>query len=245
MTEFARSWWTVDARADLERITVPTLIVHSLDDPIVPVGHARYLAEHIRGARYVERRGDRHANESNLEELASLFGEFLLGRPPRATAGVMATIVFIDIADSTGRASQVGDRRWRGLLEDFRQSVRAEIEVFGGREVNTRGDDFLLEFGSPRPAILCAQAIRERAQVLTLDVRAGVHLGEVEQLGDDLAGLAVHIGARIAELARAGDVLVSQTVRDVIIGSGLELVDRGIHELKGVPGEWRVFAVDS
>ncbi len=245
VTRFARTWWTVDARADAALITVPTLVVHSVDDPIVPIEHARYLAEHIPDARFVERHGDRHATADNVEDVIAICGEFLLGHSAVSVPGALTTVAFVDIADSTGRASRVGDRRWRDLLDDFRQTVRAELVVFDGREVNTRGDDFLLEFGAPRSAVACVLAIRERAEVLGLDVRAGVHVGEVEQLGDDLAGLAVHIGARIAELARAGDILVSQTVRDVVIGSGLELADRGTHELKGVPGEWSLFAVGS
>lgn len=241
----ARTWWGFDARADLAKIRAPTLVEHSVDDRMVPVELGRHLAEHISGAQLVERTGDRLTVGAGVDAASADYAQFLLGRAARIPGAErrVATIVFLDIVESTATATRFGDRRWRDLLDDFRRSVRAELEPFGGREVNTRGDDFLLLFDAPRAAVSCAVAIRERAALLDLDLRVGIHVGEVEELGDDVTGLSVHIGARITDLAHAGEVLISQTARDVAIGSDLVLEDRGAHELKGVPDTWRVFAV--
>lgn len=243
----ARTWWAFDARADLANIKVPTMVEHSVDDPMVPVGLGRQLAEQIQGARFVERAGDRLAVGDAVDRVATDYAQFLLGGAARITGTErrIATIVFLDIVESTATALRFGDRRWRDLLDDFRRVVRAELALYGGREVNTRGDDFLIVFDVPRTAVGCALAIRDRAELLDLGLRVGIHVGEVQELGEDVAGLSVHIGARIAELALKGEILISQTVRDVVIGSDLVLQDRGVHELRGVPDEWRVFAVAS
>jgi class 3 adenylate cyclase len=234
-----------DARVDLPNIAVRTLVEHSTDDPMVPIAHGRYLADHIEGARFIERDGDRLTVGAAVDEAAADYSEFLLGEAARVRGAHrrVATVVFLDIVESTATATQVGDRNWRDLLDEFRRSVRAELEPFGGREINTRGDDFLILFDGPRAAISCARAVRGRAALLDLELRIGVHLGEIDDLGDDVTGLSVHLGARIASLARPGEILVSQTVRDVVIGSDLIFEERGVHELKGIPDQWRVFAV--
>lgn len=243
----ARTWWAFDARRDLPDIRVPTMVEHSVDDRMVPIGLGRYLAAHVPGAQFVERTGDRLTVGTAVDQVAGDYARFLLGDAAHAvgTEHRVATVVFLDIVESTATAMQYGDRGWRDLLDDFRRVVRAELEPFAGREVNTRGDDFLLVFDLPRGAVGCATVIRERAEVLGLALRAGIHVGEIDDLGDDVTGMSVHIGARLAELARAGEILLSQTVRDVVIGSDLVLEDRGTHELRGVPNEWRVFSVVS
>jgi class 3 adenylate cyclase len=241
----ARTWWGFDASADLPNIAVRTLVEHSTDDAMVPIALGRYLAEHIQGARFIERGGDRLAVGAAVDEAATDYSQFLLGKGAVVPGGDrrVATVVFLDIVESTATASHFGDRSWRDLLDEFRRSVRAELERFGGREINTRGDDFLLLFDGPRAAIGCVRAVRERAAVLDLELRVGAHLGEVEDLGDDVTGLSVHLGARIASLARPGEILASQTLRDAVIGSDLSFEGRGVHELKGIPDQWRLYAV--
>ena len=172
--------------------------------------------------------------------------KFLTGHQAEvADDRVLATVLFTDIVDSTRRAAEIGDRDWHALLDAHDAVVRAQLARFRGREVNTSGDGFLAMFDGPQRAIRCAMAIRDAVQSLGIEVRAGLHTGECEVRGDDIGGLAVHIGARVSALAGANDVLVSSTLRDLVIGSGLEFEDRGAHELKGVPGEWRLFAVAS
>ena len=172
--------------------------------------------------------------------------EFLTGHQPDvADDRVLATVLFTDIVDSTRRASEIGDRDWHALLDAHDAVVRAQLARFRGREVNTSGDGFLAMFDGPQRAIRCAMAIRDAVQALGIEVRTGLHTGECEVRGDDIGGIAVHIGARVSALAGANDVLVSSTLRDLVIGSGLEFDDRGAHELKGVPGEWHLFAVAS
>ena len=158
---------------------------------------------------------------------------------------VLATVLFTDIVDSTRRAAEMGDRDWHALLDAHDAVVRSQLARFRGREVNTSGDGFLAMFDGPQRAIRCAMAIRDAVQALGIEVRAGLHTGECEVRGDDIGGIAVHIGARVSALAGPNDVLVSSTLRDLVIGSGLEFEDRGAHELKGVPGEWQLFAVAS
>ena len=158
---------------------------------------------------------------------------------------VLATVLFTDIVDSTRRAAEIGDRDWHALLDAHDAVVRSQLARFRGREVNTSGDGFLAMFDGPQRAIRCAMAIRDAVQALGIEVRAGLHTGECEVRGDDIGGIGVHIGARVSALAGPNDVLVSSTLRDLVIGSGLEFDDRGAHELKGVPGEWRLFAVAS
>ena len=236
-----------DVRALLPAIRVPTLVVHNTDDPVIPPAMGRYVADHIPGAKYVELPGRNlyHFVEpwrSSFQEIA----EFLTGqRADVADDRVLATVLFTDIVDSTRTAAKMGDRDWHALLDAHDAVVRAQLARFRGREVNTSGDGFLAMFDGPQRAIRCAMAIRDAVQALGLQVRAGLHTGECEVRGDDIGGIAVHIGARVSALAGPNDVLVSSTLRDLVIGSGLEFEERGSHELKGVPGEWHLFAVAS
>ena len=237
----------VDVRAVLPAIRVPTLVIHHADDPITPPEWGKYVAGHIPGAKYVELPGRNmyHFVEpwrASFQEIA----EFLTGQQAEvADDRVLATVVFTDIVDSTRRAAEIGDRDWHALLDAHDAVVRSQLARFRGREVNTSGDGFLAMFDGPQRAIRCAMAIRDAVQSLGIEVRAGLHTGECEVRGDDIGGIGVHIGARVSALAGPNDVLVSSTLRDLVIGSGLEFEDRGAHELKGVPGEWRLFAVAS
>jgi class 3 adenylate cyclase len=235
----------IDAREALGAISAPTLVIHRTGDPVVNVAHGRYLAEHIPGARFSEYPGDFH--ESALgrdEEVLDEIEEFLTGsRQEREIDRVLKTIMFTDIVASTERAVSMGDRHWRELLDAHDSAVRGELERFQGDEVKTIGDGFLAAFDGPARAIRCAQAIADKAADMGLEIRAGLHTGECEARGDDLAGIAVHIGARVGSLADPGEVLVTSTVRDLVTGSGVEFHDRGMHELKGIPGEWQLLAV--
>ena len=208
----------------------------------------RYLAETIPGAKYVELPGRNayHFVEPGWRESFQVIAEFLTGEQPDvADDRVLATVLFTDIVDSTRRAAEMGDRDWHALLDAHDAVVRSQIARFRGREVNTSGDGFLAMFDGPQRAIRCAMAIRDAVQALGIQVRAGLHTGECEVRGDDIGGIAVHIGARVSALAGPNEVLVSSTLRDLVIGSGLEFEDRGAHALKGVPGEWHLFAVAS
>ncbi len=237
----------VDVRALLPAVRVPTLVVHHADDPVFQPELGRYVADRISGAKYVELPGRNiyHYVEPwhpSFQEIA----EFLTGHQAEvADDRVLATVLFTDIVDSTRRASEIGDRDWHALLDAHDAVVRSQLARFRGREVNTSGDGFLARFDGPLRAIRCAMAIRDAVQALGIQVRAGLHTGECEVRGDDIGGIGVHIGARVSALAGPNDVLVSSTLRDLVIGSGLEFEDRGTHELKGVPGEWRLFAVGS
>jgi class 3 adenylate cyclase len=236
----------IDVRPVLPTISVPTLVVHCTGDPAVPVEHGRYLAEHIPGARYIELAGDDHltireGDHGVFDEIE----EFLTGaRPEPEIDRVLKTVLFTDIVKSTERAVSMGDRRWHELLDAHDAAVRRELEHFRGQEVKTTGDGFLACFDGPARAIRCARAIADRTHALGIDVRAGLHTGECETRGDDLAGVAVHIAARVAALAGAGEVLCSRTVTDLVAGSGIGFADRGVHSLKGVPGTWQTFAVE-
>jgi class 3 adenylate cyclase len=236
-----------DVRHVLSTIAVPTLVVHRTGDPLVSIAQGRYVAEHIPGAKFVELPGDFHIGgtyERN-DDLLDVVEEFLTGTPAQHAEvdRILATVLFTDIVASTERAAASGDRRWRDTLDAHDAAVRRELVRFRGRELNTTGDGFFAAFDGPARAIRCALAIVAAAQRLGLAVRAGVHTGECESRGDDLTGLAVHIGARVAGLAEAHQVLVTSTVRDLVIGSGLAFDERGTHTLRGVPGEWRVFGV--
>jgi class 3 adenylate cyclase len=234
-----------DVRDVLASIRVPTLILHRSGDIPIRVGHGRYLSEHIAGARYVELPGDDHFFW--VGDTAAIFDEveeFLTGRRSTYDADrVLCTIVFTDIVDSTRRAADLGDRRWRGLLDDHDAMVRGQLERFRGRPIKNTGDGVFATFDGPARAIRCAGAIRDGARRLGLEIRAGLHTGECEIRDHDLGGIAVHVGARVAGLADPGEVLVSRTVVDLVAGSGIEFTDRGDHQLKGVPGTWRLFAV--
>jgi class 3 adenylate cyclase len=237
----------LDVRAVLPSVRVPTLVVQHSDSVFVPRAKGKYIAEHIPDAKYVEVPGRNwhHIVEpwrASFQETA----EFLTGQQPDVPDDrVLATVLFTDIVDSTRRAAEMGDRDWHALLDAHDAVVRSQLSRFRGREVNTSGDGFLAMFDGPQRAIRCAMAIRDAAQALGIEVRAGLHTGECEVRGDDIGGIAVHIGARVSALAGPNDVLVSSTLRDLVIGSGLEFEDRGAHELKGVPGEWHLFAVTS
>ncbi|MGN6557438.1 MAG: adenylate/guanylate cyclase domain-containing protein [Solirubrobacterales bacterium] len=237
----------LDVRAVLPAIDVPTLVMQRRDDRISRVGQGRYLAEAIPGAKYVELEGADHLPVTGDQDaLLDEVEEFLVGsrravEPERA----LATILFTDIVGSTERAAALGDRAWRQLLERHDAAVRRALALHRGREVKTMGDGFLATFDGPARAIRCAQSLQEEVARLDLEVRAGIHTGEVELIGDDVGGMAVNIGARIGALAGPGEVLVSSTVRELVVGSGLEFTERGTQTLKGAPGEWRLFAVDS
>jgi class 3 adenylate cyclase len=234
-----------DIRAALPAISAPTLVLHHPDAPIIPSEQGRYLAEHIANARYVELPGPDHAPVgSEMETIGDEIQEFLTGtRAAGRHDRVLVTVLFTDIVDSTKRAAALGDSGWRELLERHYALVRSQLERFGGREVKQVGDGFVASFDGPARAIRCACSIGEESRELGLELRAGLHSGECELIGDDLAGVAVHVAARVGAMARPGEVLVSGTLKDLVMGSGIDLVDRGGHELKGVPGEWRIFAV--
>jgi class 3 adenylate cyclase len=237
----------VDVRAVLPTIRVPTLVVHHTDDVIIPRTSGKYLADHIPGAKYVELPGRNtyHFVEPWRESFQAIH-EFLTGEQADvADDRVLATVLFTDIVDSTRRAADMGDRDWRALLDAHDAVVRSQLARFRGREVNTSGDGFLAMFDGPQRAIRCAMAIRDAVGALGIQVRAGLHTGECEVRGKNIGGIGVHIGARVSALAGPNEVLVSSTLRDLVIGSGLEFDDRGTHELKGVPGEWNLFAVAS
>jgi class 3 adenylate cyclase len=236
-----------DVRAVLPTIRVPTLVVNHTDDMFIPPAQGKYVADHIPGAKHVELPGRNvwHCVEpwrASFQEIA----EFLTGHQAEvADDRVLATVLFTDIVDSTRRATEMGDRDWHALLDAHDAVVRSQLARFRGREVNTSGDGFLAMFDGPQRAIRCAMSIRDAVQSLGIEVRAGLHTGECEVRGDDIGGIGVHIGARVSALAGANEVLVSSTLRDLVIGSGLKFEDRGTRELKGVPGEWRLFAVAS
>jgi class 3 adenylate cyclase/pimeloyl-ACP methyl ester carboxylesterase len=234
----------IDVRHVLAAIRVPTLVLHRTGDRVVYVDEGRFIAERIPGAKYVELLGVDHwpwngDSESILQEVK----EFLTGTREIPEADrVLATVMFTDIVDSTKLASDLGDRRWSELLEDHHQLLRSELTRFRGREIDTAGDGFLAAFDGPARAIRCASAIRDTVRGLGIEIRAGLHTGECEVAGPKMRRVAVHIGARVAALAAPGEVLVSRTVRDLVAGSGLAFEDRGTHVMKGVPGEWQLFA---
>ncbi|MBI2466358.1 MAG: alpha/beta fold hydrolase [Candidatus Rokubacteria bacterium] len=236
----------IDVRHGLPTIRVPTLVLHRAGDRIVRVELGRQIAERIPGARYVELPGSDHIpwvgdTDAILDEIE----EFLTGvRHGPEPDRVLATVLFTDIVGSTERAAELGDRRWRDLLDSYYAAARRELARFRGRELDTAGDGVLASFDGPARGVRCAESLLEAVRSLGLQLRAGLHTGECEVMGDKLGGLAVHIGARVAAQAGPGEVLVSHTVRDLVAGSGLRFADRGVHALKGVPGEWRLFAVE-
>ena len=233
-----------DVRGILPEIAAPTLILQRADTEF-GVDHGRYLAERIAGAKYVELPGtDALYFVGETGPMLDEIEEFVTGiRGGSGAERVLATVLFTDIVGSTERAARLGDGRWRDLLDRHDRSVRAQIERFRGREVKTVGDGFVATFDSPGRAIECSVAIREILRAYEIEVRAGIHTGEIEIRGDDVAGMAVHIGARVSALAGPGEVLVSSTVKDLVVGSSVEFEERGEHELKGVPGTWHLFSV--
>jgi class 3 adenylate cyclase len=265
--ERARQWWArllrmgaspganqalqrmnaeMDVRHVLPAIRVPALILHSSGDRSFPAAGSRFIAQQVPGAKFVELPGRDHLawgedGDAILDEIE----EFLTGvRHGPEPDRILATVLFTDIVGSTEKAAALGDRRWRDVLEGHHDLVRRELGRFRGREIDTAGDGFLATFDGPARGIRCARAVSDGVRALGLEVRAGLHTGEVELLDDRVSGLAVHIGARVAAAAGPGEVLVSSTVKDLVAGSGLQFQDRGLQTLKGVPGEWRLFAVE-
>ncbi|MEN8181633.1 MAG: adenylate/guanylate cyclase domain-containing protein, partial [Myxococcota bacterium] len=235
----------IDVRAVLPSVRVPTLVLHAQGE-FFPPAFGRYFADHIPGARLLEIEGiDHYPWFGKTDRLAAEVEEFLTGTRPEAEADrVLATVLFTDIVDSTKRVAEVGDQRWREILEEHHGLVRRELARFRGREIDTAGDGFLATFDGPARAIRCAAAVRDAVGSLGLRIRAGLHTGECEVLGNRVAGIAVHIGARVAASAGPDEVMVSHTVKDLVAGSGLRFADRGSHRLKGVPGEWKLFAAE-
>ena len=237
----------IDVRDVLPTLRVPTLVLHRRGDRVVNWRAGRWMADQIPGARHVELSGQDHFPYlGDVEAVVEEIREFLTGvRVAPEPDRVLATVLFTDIVSSTERATELGDRAWRDLLDQFRTVVREQLHRFRGHEVNTRGDDFLATFDGPARGIRCALARSAAAAELAVEVRSGLHTGEVELMGDDIGGIAVHTGARVSALARPGEVLVSRTVVDLVAGSGITFTARGEHELKGVPGSWQLFAVDT
>jgi pimeloyl-ACP methyl ester carboxylesterase len=262
--EALREWWTrhltrsatpkaalaltemnsqIDVRDVLPTIRVPALIMHRTGDRALSVEGSRYMARQIPGAKYVEYKGEDHVPwAGNVDAVLGDVEEFLTGaRQVTEPDRVLATVMFVDIVRSTEKASEIGDRKWRELLEDFYGVVRRNLERFRGREIDTAGDGFFSTFDGPARAVRCAQGIGNEVSVLGIAIRAGVHTGEVEVIAGKVGGIAVHIGARVASEAGAGEVVVSSTVKDLVAGSGIRFEDRGLRTLKGVPGQWHLF----
>jgi pimeloyl-ACP methyl ester carboxylesterase len=233
-----------DARQTLPVIRVPALVLHREGDRVAPVGGARYIAQRIRDAKYVELPGlDHFPWVGDTDTLLDEVEEFVTGvRRGAEPDRVLATVMFTDIVGSTERAAQMGDRKWRDLLDSHNAVIRDQLANYKGSEIDTAGDGFLAAFDGPARAVRCACAISKAVRRLGLEIRAGLHAGECEIMGGKLSGIAIHTDARIAALARAGEVLVSSTVKDLVAGSGLRFEERGAHELKGIPGEWRLYA---
>jgi class 3 adenylate cyclase len=238
--------YEIDIRHVLPAIHVPTLVLHRVGDALVPVACGRYLAQNIPGARFVELPGTDHTviDNETQDVIAGHIEEFITGeRQPSEPDRVLATVMFTDIVGSTLRAAEVGDSRWRQLLDDWYTVMRKELRAFRGREVDTAGDGLFATFDGPARAIRGACSMRERVHALGLQVRTGLHTGECELTGDNVVGIAVHIGARVSAIAGPDEVLVSSTVKDLVAGAGLKFHDRGAHSLKGVPDEWHLFSV--
>jgi pimeloyl-ACP methyl ester carboxylesterase len=241
---FMRMAHEIDVRDVVPAIHVPTLVLHRTGDRICDVGNARWLAGHLPDARYIELPGEDHVQWWQPDDVIPEIREFLTGgRGPVEPDRVLATVLFVDLVGSTERAALLGDHAWANLLERYQQTVHREVTGFRGREIDSAGDGFFLSFDAPARAIHCAMAILGAVAALGLQARAGLHAGELTLTGTKPTGIAVHIGARVAALASAGEVLVSSTVRDLVAGSGIEFDERGSHVLKGVPGEWCLFRV--
>jgi pimeloyl-ACP methyl ester carboxylesterase len=237
---------TTDLRAVLSSITAPTLILHSRRNAFVPIGHGRYLAEHIRGARLVELETADHVSWASEADVAGEIEEFLTGtRTLAPSSRMLAAVLFTDIVGSTQHASALGDRSWKDLLENHARAVERQLRRYEGQLVKDTGDGVLALFDSPARAVHCAGAIREAVEPLGLEIRAGLHAGEIERRGEDVSGIAVHLAQRVQGRAGPGEILVSRTVVDLVAGSDLRFADRGEHELKGLSAPWRLFAVTS
>jgi len=244
LASLAQMFLDIDVRDVVPTVHVPTLVLHRRHDRLVNVRNGRWLAEHLPDARLVELPGSDHS--LLYEEPESALGEvqeFLTGTRSTPTPDrMLATVLFTDIVDSTKTATELGDRRWREVLEGHQRAVRDALTRFDGREVKSTGDGFLATFDGPARGIHCARAILDSSHPLGIRVRAGLHTGECEVMGDDIGGIAVHIAARVSAYAGGGEVLVSRTVKDLVAGSGIVFTDRGTHELKGVPDVWQLYA---
>jgi len=236
----------IDVRDVLPTIHVPTLVLRRIGDPVGSAESSRYLADHIPGASYVELPGTDHMNfVGDADGFDDEVQEFLTGeRSVPEHDRILATVLFTDIVDSTRRAAEMGDRRWRELLDGHNALAQGAISRFRGRAVKSTGDGFLATFDGPARAVRCAFALRDEVRRLGLEIRAGLHTGEIELMGDDIGGIAVHMAARVAAKAEANEVWASRTVRDLVAGSGLEFSERGDFDLKGIPGTWPLFTVD-
>ena len=241
-----RAVFESDVTQALPAIQAPTLVISRRGDRHVRYEHGRHVAGLIPGAKFTELSGDDHVPFAGQQvQLLDEVEEFLTGiRPKPLLDRVLATVLFTDIVGSTQHLAQLGDSQWRGILDKHHDLVRQNLERFQGEEVNTTGDGFLASFDGPARALRCACAIRDEIQALGIDIRAGLHTGEVERRDGDLAGIAVHIGSRVAAAASAREVLASRTVKDLVTGSGVAFEDRGEHQLKGVPGSWQLYAVN-
>jgi class 3 adenylate cyclase len=235
-----------DVRHILPIIRVPTLVMHRSDDMLVSVEGARYIASVIPGARFIEFPGQDHVFWAEDDEVFGALEEFVTGQPatPRSDR-FLATMLFTDIVGSTERAAEVGDHKWQRLLQRHYEMAEHLLERYEGRLVKTTGDGVVAHFDGPGRAIRCAAAIRDSAPAIGVEIRAGLHTGEIERVGNDVAGIAVHMAQRVEGSARPGEALVSSTVKDLVAGSGIEFADRGEHELQGVPGSWHLYAVES
>lgn len=244
MKAVVRLIYESDVRSVLPAIRVPTLVIQRADAERFGPPFGRYLAEHIDGAKYVELPGaDTMIWAGDQDAILDEIEDFVTGvRPAPEPSRVLATVLFTDIVGSTVKAAEMGDSGWRRLLDEHNLVARRQLDRFGGREIKTVGDGILATFDGPARAVRCAAAIRDGVAELGLQLRVGLHTGEIELQPNDIAGVAVHVGARISALAGAGEILVSGTVKDLVTGSGLVFEDRGTRELRGVPGEWRIFA---
>jgi class 3 adenylate cyclase len=235
----------IDVRAVLPSVSVPTLVLHATDDVAIPIGNARWLADHIRGARFVELPGE-HLSAHATDRFADEVESFLTGRRHAVTTDrVLSTVLFSDIVGSTEQAAAVGDRRWREVLDQHDAIASRQVDIHRGTRVKATGDGVLATFDGPARAIECGCELRDSLRPLGVEIRVGLHTGEIELRGADIGGIAVNIAARIEGVANVGEVLVSRTVTDLVAGSGIEFANRGIHQLRGVPGDWKLFAVTS
>jgi class 3 adenylate cyclase len=244
-TDMLRMYTSIDLRAVLPTVRVPTLVLNRRKDPFNAPVHAEFIADNIPGARYVELPGsDPFIPAGKLDVIVDEIQEFLTGaREAVATDRVLATVLYTDFVDSTEQSAELGDRAWSDLLNRHDALVRRQLDQFRGRWIRHRGDGVLAAFDGPARAIRCASTIRDEASQIGLQIRSGLHTGEVERRGNDLSGIAMSIGARVMERATGGEILVSQTVKDLVVGSGIQFADRGSYELKGLPDEWRLYAV--
>ena len=240
-----KMWTETDVREVLPSIRVPTLVVHRVGDMQFRVGHGRYLADHIPEAKFEELPGSDHfwAGE-DLDLICGVIEEFVSGKPAAVPSDrVLATVLITDIVDSTAAAAAMGDRTWRATLDRHDEAVRRQLARYRGVAVKHTGDGVAATFDGPARAVTCACAIRDALRGMGLEIRAGLHTGEIERRGEDISGLGVHIAARVAQMAAPGEVLTSSTVKDLVVGSGIAFADRGTHRLKGVPDKWRLMSV--